>query len=324
MFKEVLRVQPEIEGSDLSKMENALQGRFNRIAKKFGGGLLSVLKGASLLGAVSFIADKLLNPLKEVQEAIDRSLHTADDIQDQAERFNTTAGELAKLQAFGKSKGLQAEEVNNLLGKFQTAVAEATADPTKNHSVKNFVGNKDTGQAFLTFIQNLSQLAKNNPNEAIRVQQEVFGEKQIGKSANFLQSDFDALNKKFETLGLTTEALNAAVKKGADLNQIVQSGAATRGLQDIVTKSGLITEDTINSLEKQKDIALERENAKLAQAEGLIKLQTTADGFIALIESKGLPLIGNLISKIEEVASTLAAIGRSRLVRGIVGGKKKE
>ena len=324
MFKEILRVQPDIEGSDLNKMENALGARFNRVAKRFGGGLLSVLKGGGILGAVTVIADKLLNPLKEVQEAIDKSLHTADDIQDQAERFNTTAGELAKLQAFGKSKGLQAEEVNNLIGKFQTAIAEATADPTKNHSVKNFIGNKDTGQAFLTFIQNLSQLAKNNPNEAIRVQQEVFGEKQIGKASNFFQADFEGLNKKFESLGLTTEKLNEATKKTADLNQIVQSAGATRDLQDVVTKSGLITADVVTSLEKQKDIALERENAKLAQAEGLIKLQTTADGALALLESKALPAIGQLIGKIQEVASTLGAIANSRLVKGLVGkGKGK-
>ncbi len=323
MFKEQMQVQPELEPASLSKMESTLNTRFNRVAKKFGGGLLTILKGGGILGAVGVIADKLLNPLKEVQEAIDKSLHTADDIQDQAERFNTTAGELAKLQAFGKSKGLQAEEVNNLIGKFQTAIAEATADPTKNHSVKNFIGNKDTGQAFLTFIQNLSQLAKNNPNEAIRVQQEVFGEKQIGKASNFFQADFEALNQKFESLGLTTEKLNEATKKTADLNQIVQSAGATRDLKDVVTKSGLITSDVINSLEKQKDIALERENAKLAEAEGLIKLQTTADGFIALIESKGLPLLGQLIGKVEQVASTLSAIANSRLAKGLVGKRKE-
>ncbi len=323
MFKEQMQVQPELEPASLSKLESTLNTRFNRVAKKFGGGLLTILKGGGILGAVGVIADKLLNPLKEVQEAIDKSLHTADDIQDQAERFNTTAGELAKLQAFGKSKGLQAEEVNNLIGKFQTAIAEATADPTKNHSVKNFIGNKDTGQAFLTFIQNLSQLAKNNPNEAIRVQQEVFGEKQIGKASNFFQADFEALNQKFESLGLTTEKLNEATKKTADLNQIVQSAGATRDLKDVVTKSGLITSDVINSLEKQKDIALERENAKLAEAEGLIKLQTTADGFIALIESKGLPLLGQLIGKVEQVASTLSAIANSRLAKGLVGKRKE-
>lgn len=320
MFKEVLRVQPELTSSDLNKMEAALGSRFNRIAKRFGGGLLSVLKGGGILGAVSLIADKLLNPLKEVQEAIDKSLQTADGLQDQAERFNTTAGELAKLQAFGKSKGLGAEAVNDLIGKFQVAVAEATADPTKNLSVKNFVGNKDTGQAFLTFLEGLSRLAKTDPNEAIRVQQEVFGEKQIGKSANFLRADFETLNKKFDQFD--TKNLNENIDKLAKLEEVRNQGDALRGLRDIETKSGLITEDVVNSLEKQKDIALERENAKLAQSEGLIKLQTTADGLISVIESKGLPLIGQLIGKIEGVVDGLSKIANSRLVRGIVGNQK--
>jgi len=326
MFKEVLQVQPNLSPEDASKMERELNSRFNRVAKRFGGGLLSVLKGAGIAGAVSFIADKILNPLKEVQEAIDRSLHTADDLQDQAERFNTTAGELAKLQAFGKSKGLSAEEVNNLIGKFQTAVAEAAADPSKNTSVKNFVGNTDTGQAFLTFVENLAKLSNSksttDQNNAIRVQQEVFGEKQIGKSGNFLRADFSKLNETFTSKGLTAESISAAAGKTADLNKIVQEGAAIRFATDIVDKSNIVNEAMIRSLEAQKDIALKSENEKLKQTERLIKLQTTADAFIQAIESKGLPLVGDLISKIENAATYLGKIANSRLIKGIVGSPK--
>jgi len=326
MFKEVLQVQPNLSPEDASKMERELNSRFNRVAKRFGGGLLSVLKGAGIGGAISFIADKILNPLKEVQEAIDKSLHSADDIQDQAERFNTTAGELAKLQAFGKSKGLSAEEVNNLIGKFQTAVAEAAADPSKNTSVKNFVGNTDTGQAFLTFVENLAKLSNSksttDQNNAIRVQQEVFGEKQIGKSGNFLRADFSKLNETFTSKGLTAESISAAAGKTADLNKIVQEGAAIRFATDIVDKSNIVNEAMIRSLEAQKDIALKSENEKLKQTERLIKLQTTADAFIQAIESKGLPLVGDLISKIENAATYLGKIANSRLIKGIVGSPK--
>jgi hypothetical protein len=320
MFKEVLHVQPQLDSGDLTKMESALGSRFKSIAKKFGKGLAEVLKGGGVLGAVSLIADKLLNPLKEVQEAIDKSLHAADSIKDQAERFNTTPAELVKLQAFGKAKGLDPTEVNELIGKFQAAVATAKADPSQNHSVKNFVNDKDTGQAFLTFIENLSKLSKTNPNEAIRVQQEIFGERQIGKSGNFLRADFVELNKKFSQFD--TGKLDKDIEKLAGFQSIRDASEAIRDIKDIGEKSKAITGDVITSLEKQKDIAQARENEKVSKSEGLIKLQTTADGFIALLESKALPLIGEGIGKLEEIASSLSVLSRSRLIKGLLGKKE--
>lgn len=321
MFKEVLKIVPTIDSSDLNSMERNLGNRFANVAKKFGKGLIGAIAGGGLIGIAGTVLTKLFNPLKEVQESIERSLHAADDLQDQAVQFNTTPGELAKLQAFGKTKGLQASEVNNLVQKFQTAVAEATADPTKETSVRAFVGNTNTAQAFLTFAENLSKLSATDKNAAIRVQQEVFGERQIGKSSNFLQADFQGLSQKFA--GVSVDQLNQGISKQAGLQEAVQTAEALRGLKDINDKSAVINQKIIDALEVQKQAALDVENARLKGAEGLIVLQSKADFLLAALETKALPALGQIVGQIEVAASYLGRIAGSPLMRRFGLGKGK-
>src|SRR5687767_8200002 len=108
MFSEILKIIPQLDSGDLAKLESSLSGRFTRIAKKFGKGLGSILTGGGIAGLALGLIDKLLNPLKDVQEAIDRSLKDSDDLVTNAKQFDTTAGKLAKLVALGKSTGLEA------------------------------------------------------------------------------------------------------------------------------------------------------------------------------------------------------------------------
>jgi hypothetical protein len=45
MFSEILKIIPKLDSKDLANMERTLGIRFARVAKKFGGGIMSVLKG---------------------------------------------------------------------------------------------------------------------------------------------------------------------------------------------------------------------------------------------------------------------------------------
>lgn len=289
MFTEILKIIPQIASGDLSRMEALLNARFVRIAKKFGGGLMSVMKGGGVAGAALALIDKILNPLKETQEAIDRTLSKADDLVTAAGQFNTTAGKLAKLQAFGKATGLDADSLSMLITKFQTAVADAKADPTKKSAVSNFTKNTDTAESFFQFIQSLQKMDK---NQQVRVQSEVFGEKQILKMSDFLQTDFNKLNAYFSKF--EAGKLDAAAGKLGNLKDLDDTLAAVRDLEDMQKKSAVINKGMVLSKDNAERLQLERENMRIKSYEDLRKITGAVDQIMIMIE-QGLAMLGKLI-----------------------------
>jgi DNA anti-recombination protein RmuC len=101
VLTEVLKIQPKLDDKELNKMEKSLGSRFARIAKGFGRGLK--LASVAALGAA--VLDKLVNPLNEVKQAIDRTLGKADDIVTNAKQFNTSTEKLAQAQGSWKRSG---------------------------------------------------------------------------------------------------------------------------------------------------------------------------------------------------------------------------
>jgi len=335
VFKEILKIIPKLDDKDLAAMERALQSRFTRIAKNFGKGVMNVFKGGGIAGVALAFIDKLLNPLKETQEAIERTLKSSDDIATNATQFNTTAGRLFKLVSLAKATGLDQDNLFQLINKFQNAVAEAKADPTKPSSVKNFVQrevvdpktgekrieNGDTAEAFFEFIQSLQKMDR---NQQLLVQQQVFGEKQVLKMADFLQSmSGDALSKILKTTGLdkvTSAKLTTSIDKLAGLNDLQDALEAGRGVRDIQNKAAVINEGMIRARDKSERVALERENARIQSYENLAKISTTVDKIFGLVE-QGISILGGLITKLEpfinKVTDAIDKMLKSPIVRGV-------
>lgn len=333
MLSEILKIKPQLDNSDLNKMEKTLGQRFGRIAKGFGKGLTSAIKGGAVAGVALGLIDKLLNPLKEVQEAIERSLALSDDLVTNARQFGTTAGNLAKLQAFGKSTGLAPDALNLLLTKFQTSVAEASADPNKPSAVRNFVGEKDTAKAFFEFIQSLQKLDK---TQQLLVQQEVFGEKQILKMSDFLNTDFAALNKYFKDIDAQKLTNNLGTQ--ADLNDLKETLGAVRELKDINTKAGLINRGTITQMENSKQIALNKENSRISNFDMINNVNDKMNEISKNIEDLAMNLLTNVPILVKAVEAGVAllqkaingwglifkALKDSRLLKYFTGGTKGE
>lgn len=337
MFKEILKIIPKLDDKDLAAMERALQSRFTRIAKNFGKGVMNVFKGGGIAGVALAFIDKLLNPLKETQEAIDRMLKSSDDIATNATQFNTTAGRLFKLVSLAKATGLDQDNLFQLINKFQNAVAEAKADPSKPSSVRNFVErevvdpvtgqkrteNGDTAEAFFEFIQALQKMDR---NQQLLVQQQVFGEKQTLKMADFLQSmKGDSLAKIMKTTGLdkvTSEKLTTSIDKLANLNDLADALEAGRGVRDITAKAAVINEGMVRSKDKAERVALERENARIASYENLQAISTSVDKIMGMVEN-GIGLLGGLITKltpmIDKVTAAIDKFMKSPVVRGVRG-----
>jgi hypothetical protein len=324
VFSEILKIIPKLDPKDMQAMQNALQSRFTKLTKSFGKGLVAALKGGGIAGIALGLIDKLLNPLKEVQEAIDRTLKTSDDLSTNAKQFNTSTGKLAKLVTLAKATGLDEGSLFTLINKFQGAVAQAKADPKDEsvNSVRNFVGQKDTAEAFFGFI---TQLQKMDKNQQLLIQTQVFGEKQILKMADFLQQGAAGFEKIAKITGIdkvTSESAGKKIDKTADLNDLADALKAGREFKDQLDKSAIINEGMIRNMDKSERIALERENQRIKSYNDLAALSQTAEKIFGLVD-QGVALLGSLISKvlpfIDKMTVAVERFMKSPMVRGVRG-----
>ncbi len=143
-------------------MENTLSSRFTRVANRFRVGLLSVMKGA-VLGLSLGLLNRLLNPIEALEEKIKNLLNQGSDIRDLADRFNTSPGQLKRLQDVAGSLGVKPDQLKEMMTKFATAVEtarEEIANPfvqksESTQAVRNFAGEKDLAEGFFKFLQSL-------------------------------------------------------------------------------------------------------------------------------------------------------------------------
>lgn len=328
-FSDILKILPKLDNKDLANMEKSLQSRFTKIAKGFGKGIMTALKGGGWIALIGAAIDKILNPLKEVQEAIDRTLKTADDISTQANQFNTSSGKLLKAVTLAKASGLDQDSLFMLMQKFQTAVAQAKVNPNDQsvNSVKNFVGQKDTLEAFFGFMEELKKL---NTDQQVLIQQQIFGDKQIGKMSEFLNADFNKLGKITGIDKISSESATKAVNHTAELSDLNDALGSGRDFSDILKKSGIINEAMIRSRDAQERQTLDKENSRIQSYEDLAAISMTAEKIFGLVD-KGVSLLGSLIStlvpavnKMADAASKFLGSPMIRGIKSIFGGKEGE
>lgn len=329
MFTDILKIRPKLENKDLNQMERTLQSRFTKVAKGFGRGLKNAVKLGGIAAIGLSLIDKILNPMKEIQEAIDRTLKTSDDLATNASQFNTTTGDLAKLVTLAKATGLDQDTLFNLINKFQVAVSEARLNPTNPMvtSVRNYTNEDNIAKGFFEFIQALNRMEK---SQQVLVQQQIFGEKQILKVADFLQQGEDGFAKLAKLTGIdkvSSQQLTGEIERSAKLADLNDALTASREFKDLRQKSGLINEGMIRQRDATERLALQKENARLRSYEDLARITQTTDKIMMLVD-QGVILMGNLIGKIIPFVDK-ATIAVDRLlkspmlrgIRGMFGGK---
>lgn len=317
MWKEVLNVIPKLSNAEIGKLTNNLSKRFAKVAKGFGKGIASALKGGGLIGIAAGLLDKILNPLQAITEAMDKILAQSDDVVTNAKQFGSDAGKLFRLQQMGVATGIEPSDLYMLINKFQASIAEAQHDPNKPSAVRAFTGQKDVVQGFYEFIQSLQKMDK---SAQIRIQQEVFGEKQILKMADFLSSDFEELSKQLG--GPTSAQLNPRLQKMSDLKDQQDLLTARRGLNDAFNKGGIINASMVQSQHNRAKVELDRENKQLQSFENLQEISTKMDQAMGLLQD-GFAEIGALVRKLTDQIDKFT---KSRMGKGIIswfgGGDK--
>lgn len=311
MFKEIIKFIPKLDQSDLAKMDRQLSTRFAKVAKKFGKGLAGILAGGAVLGAITTIVDKLINPLKAVDDALNATISRADDTVTNAKQFESSAGKLFKLEKFGEAAGLDREALSMLINKFANTVAEAKADPNKDTSVRKYVGQPDMVEGFFNFIQALQKMEK---SQQLLVQQEVFGEKQILKMSDFLNSDFAQLSKQLKLRPAAD--YDAALGKQANQNDLKDILEARRTAEDTYKKAQIITNKMIEAQARRAERELQEENRRIQSYHSLAMVQEASAKILNLIE-QGFLELADAAQDLGTIRNFIQKFSGSRVVKGI-------
>lgn len=279
MFSEILKIIPRLDVKGLNKMTNTLSARFGKVAKKFGSGLKKGILGGGILGAGLAVIGKILNPLKETQEALDRMLKTSDDLSTNATQFNTTAGKLFKLQQFGVAAGLDTEKLYDLMVKFQAKVAEAARNPTKPSVVSEYVKDTDTAESFFKLLQNLKSMESKKQVDA---QAQIFGRRDLLDMAELMRMDFAKVQK---TIGLkSADVYTGSVNKIAGISDLNDALQARRNARDLEAKGGIINKGMIYSRDAALTQEQNNENKRLQSYKELEDMNKSIKEFQGKVE----------------------------------------
>ena len=314
MFKAFLKIIPQLESSALTGLENALNSRFARVAKRFAGGLKNAILGGGIAALGLSVIDKLINPLKAVNEHIDSIFQRAEDLTSQAQQFGTTTGALLRLQTIGKGSGVDAETLSGLLVKFQDALVQARANPGQPSAVANFAGEKDTADAFFKFLRGLQGTNELNRGLAL---QEVFGTRKELSISKFLTGNLD--QKLAATSGINTGVATANIAnatKVGDLNKQKQAAVDAVAFQK---QSGQLNNDIALAREREAKRQADLESQQLA---GYKAMQNTDEGVNKILDlmNKLLLVANNGLSKVVNLSEAVSKLSGSRFFRLI--GKK--
>ena len=269
----ILNVKPTISASDGRKLESDLNGRFARVAKKFGGALRTVgskLRGIIAGGAIAGIGLLMSNPIKELNSTLDDTLRKYDDISSRAKVLGVSSGQLYQATAIAKSAGIQEEDFRAMLTAYAVKVGEAKAG--KDEMLSEFA-NEDLLTGFFKMVQSLKALT---PEQRAYFGAKILGEDDVSKLAELINTDVQERHR--ELFGSTTaEQTTRAIEKlaGTEGKQSILRGRLD--VENLLAKSQTITGETVrlqNELERRQQ---EIDNKNLSNYEAFMKLQMVAE-----------------------------------------------
>lgn len=284
MFSEVLRIKPVIDTPAARRMETQLNTRFATVATRFGQGLKTFLKGG-LIGAVAGaglgLLEKLLNPVKKLEERMTKLLDEGQDLKELAETFGTTPGRIKQIELAAQGLGVKPDQLKVLMTKFGDAVETARKElaaggelSDTSRVVRNFTGG-NVAENFVEFLAGLKAVA---PNVRQNGEESVFGQRLRGSSRLLVDRDFAAAISSFgsptafdpsaEKLGRLAET-RARIQAANEANNF-RMGAAN------ASETGLVRALGREAREQQ------RTNTQLGDMAAWEKLAAFADKFDAV------------------------------------------
>jgi len=321
LTKAILYIIPDLDAGALNKMERTLSSKFTRIARKFGSGLKNSvvnmigggLKGIAM-GLGMGLFEKMVNPLKEAEEAINGLLDQSDDIVTNATQFETTAGKMFKLQQLAASTGVDDDTLRMMLSKFQVSMAEARTGG--DQTLAQFTDDKDLIDAFYKFQLSMREMPK---DMQVLFQSKIFGERLVGRAYEFFQTDLAAREK--EVGARESEFYNRPISKAGGLEDLRGINTARRNLQYLPENMDKINKEMLRNMdlgERKKLIAQGKD------IEGYNDIKIAANA-IAEINEKIKGLANQVFTLLPRIVELLEKVAGSRVVKGLgglLGGSK--
>lgn len=269
----ILNVKPTISASDGRKLEKDLNGRFARVAKKFGGALRTVgskLRGIIAGGAIAGIGLLMSNPIKELNSTLDDTLRRYDDIASRAKQLGVSSGQLYQATAIARSAGIEEADFRQMLTAYAVKVGEAKAG--KDQMLAEFV-NEDLLTGFFKMVQSLQRLS---PEQRAYFGAKILGEDDVAKLAELINTDVQERHRQLFG-NVTSEQTTRAIEKlaGTEGKQSILRGRLD--VENLLAKSQTITGETVrlqNELERRQQ---EIDNKNLSNYEAFMKLQMVAE-----------------------------------------------
>lgn len=295
----ILNVKPTVSASDGRKLENDLNGRFARVAKKFGGALRTVgskLRGIIAGGAVAGIGAMMANPIDSLNSTLDDTLRRYDDISSRAKQLGVSSGQLFQATAIAKSAGIQEEDFRAMLTAYAVKVGEAKAG--QDQMLSEFV-NEDMLTGFFKMVESLRNL---NPEQRAYFGAKILGEDDVSKLAELINTDVQERHR--ELFGSTTaEQTTRAIEKlaGTEGKQSILRGRLD--VENLLAKSQNITDNTVRMQNEIAKKQQEAENINLSNYEMFARMQISTEEskvILADIQSKITPLVEKGVGILEK------------------------
>lgn len=271
MFTEVLRIKPQLDRGDLQRMDRTLTQRFTRVAKGFGGALKSAMKG-TVLGISIALINRLLNPIKELEERMKSLLGIGSDVEERSKKLGTTAGDLLRLRGAASEKGVTTEELDSTLDAYAETLRNAEKELKEGkdispatEAVRQFVGDKDIADSLRRLFIGLNRA---NPQERKKAEEAIFGSEQTGSVRRAIDQGLD-FSKQRDSATLTESVKNLSERRNQELaqEQLQQQQNVIQGAKAItpgaVSALGdLQAQEDASGIKRLSQIEIEAKNAK--------------------------------------------------------------
>lgn len=252
----------KVEKSDADKAEKNLKGRFDKIGKTFGSSLIAGAKSFLASSAAGAVAAIFSNPYERLAGRVDQTLEEAAGIQDRAEQYGVSGGELLKEQKTAQIYGVQ--DFDALLSRFANFWGKAKTG--EFDYLRNFTKADNVLDAYNQVIESLRNL-KGEQREVAA--QKIFGEAGARQLSGLLSAPIDEIRERRMAIldaalgGISRNEQTISVGKGTASDTWQDDGKGTGTRLDYEFGGERETELWSRLLEKAADLKAKQENLQI-------------------------------------------------------------